>query len=97
MGKIIYQNEKIKIKYDTFPQMGFGNYYLHYDKYRLPLAIENELTHEQAEQLVKIIKPALDRLHYVTRADGLHDGRTEGAQNLQNDLKKLLGIEEVKR
>lgn len=95
MGEIIYQNDKIKIKYDVFPQMGFGNYYLHYKKYRLPLTIENELTYEQAEQLVKVIEPALDRLHYVARADGLHDGRTEGEQKLQNDLKKLLGIEEA--
>lgn len=34
---------KIKMKYD--------NYYLQYDKYTLPLAIENELTHGKRIQI----------------------------------------------
>ena len=97
MGKIIYQNEKIKVKYDTHARIGYGNCYLYYGKYRLPLAIENELTREQAEQLAKTIEPALNRLYFVASADGIHKGEEQGKKNLQNDLKKLLGIEEVKR
>ena len=94
MRKTIYQNEKIKVKYETYPHALFGNYCLYYDKYKLPLALEGavEMTAEQAEHLVKIIEPALDRLYLVAGADGLTAGREQGKKQLQNDLKKLLGI-----
>lgn len=91
MIKTIYKNKKIMIKYET----GCMHNYLYYHGYKLPLATVTELTYKQARQLVKIIEPALERLFLVAGADSLIKGEEQGRKKIQNDIKKLLGIDEV--
>ena len=93
MKKILFQNENIKIIRCEQEFARDDGYYLRYDKYLLPLKIESKLTTKQAQRLAQVIEPTLERLLCVVFTDALFVGKERGKKDLQDDIKKLLGIE----
>lgn len=83
----IYKDDDIQIKHSNL----YGMVIYFDNRIRIDTRLKQP-TNEQCEYIAPLLKVVCTRMYKVGYSDGYDEGREEGVLELQNNIKRLLGV-----